>query len=886
MSQQEPELFIPSQTAKFGADDSTFVSFILESNWQWLQMIELSGDVFWLFDPVDRTYVYINANYERVWGSPRENLYLDAKSLFAAVHPDDRDNFACEYGDRLQQEKKGEWEIRVILPTGIVSWLHVKIAPMGDLQTNITNPQNSILKNSSNSLAQSRMLGIAKDISQYKRTELRLEEHKQHLEEQKERLEREITDIREREGRFRQIAENVREVFFLMSAKSNEILYINPAYETVWGRSRESLYDNPQSWLMAIHPEDSLEALATLETQFRTGEEFEEEYRIIRPDGTIRWIWARAFPVRNEEGSVNRFVGIAEDVTERKGTEEAMRNSEEQFRLMFEKAPIGMTIANLKGKFERVNQSLCDVLGYKNEELLRLNLDTIVHKEDLLESQKLRSRLLAGEESDAQMEVRFLAKNGKIIDAIWRMVVIRDDWGEPLHFNNQIVDITARKQMESQLRHDALHDVLTGLPNRALFIDRLDRQLKKGLEDGDYLFAVLFLDLDRFKLVNDSVGHAVGDKLLIDLGNRLLDCVRPTDTVARLGGDEFTILLENINGLDDAKEVADRIYRSLEVPFNVEGYELFTTASIGIALSSEGYESPADILRDADATMYSAKEQGKARYEVFSKSLHELAVKRLSIETDLRRGIERQEFCVYYQPITSLATGRLEGFEALARWQHPEKGLISPADFIPIAEETGLIIPLGKWLLQEACQQLKTWQDKYAGYEHLKMGVNLSGKQLLESDLIAQIDRILEETGLPSKNLKLEVTESILMENLELATKMLLKLRERNIQLSIDDFGTGYSSLSYLHRFPVNTLKIDRSFISEIQPNNNNSAIVKVIVTLAHMLNMDVIAEGIETNSQLLELKSLQCEQGQGYLFAKPLSSKEAEALLLSLPQW
>jgi diguanylate cyclase (GGDEF)-like protein/PAS domain S-box-containing protein len=894
MSQQEPELFIPSQNAKFGADDSTCVSSILESNWQWLQMMELSGDVFWLFDPVDRSYVYINSNYERVWGSPRESLYLDPASLFAAVHPDDRDNFACEYGDLLQREGQGEWEIRVILPTGLVSWLYVKITPMGNLEKNITNPQNHIVRNFSNSSTHdlqscrpdNRILGIVKDISQYKRAELRLEEHKKHLEDRKKRLEREITDIREREERFRQIAENVREVFFLMSAKSNEILYINPAYETVWGRSRESLYDNPQSWLLAIHPEDSLEALATLETQFRTGEEFEEEYRIIRPDGTIRWIWARAFPVRNEEGSVNRFVGIAEDITERKGAEEAMRNSEEQFRLMFEKAPIGMTIANLKGKFERVNQSLCDVLGYKNEELLHLNFDTIVHKEDLPESQKLRSCLLAGEESDAQMEVRFLAKNGKIIDAIWQMVVIRDDWGEPLHFNNQIVDITARKQMESQLRHDALHDILTGLPNRALFIDRLDRQLKKGLKNENYLFAVLFLDLDRFKLVNDSVGHAIGDKLLIELGNRLLDCVRPTDTVARLGGDEFTILLENIKGLNDAKEVADRIYRSLEVPFNVEGYELFTTASIGIALSSEGYESPADILRDADATMYSAKEQGKARYEVFNKSLHELAVKRLSLETDLRRGIERQEFCVYYQPITSLATGRLEGFEALARWQHPEKGLISPAEFIPIAEETGLIILLGKWLLQEACQQLKTWQDKYTGYEHLKMGVNLSGKQLLESDLIVQIDRILKETGLPSKNLKLEVTESVLMENLELATEMLLKLRERNIQLSIDDFGTGYSSLSYLHRFPVNTLKIDRSFINEIQPNNNNSAIVKVIVTLAHMLNMDVIAEGIETDSQLLELKSLQCEQGQGYLFAKPLSSKEAEALLSNLTQW
>jgi diguanylate cyclase (GGDEF)-like protein/PAS domain S-box-containing protein len=866
MSPQELEQLIVSQNNKPETDDRSSLLTTADINKQWLQMMEASGDVFLIFDRCNKVFTYINANYEKICGYPREDLYLEPESFFEIVHPDDRDDFVRDYRQKARLNERGDWEIRIILPTGVVSWLRIEIEPIDCIQGSI--------------------LGIIKDISKYKRTELRLEERQQLLEERQERLEREIADIREREARFRQIAENVREVFFLMSAKSDEILYINPAYETVWGRSRESLYANPQSWLSAIHPEDSLEALATLETQFRTGEEFEEEYRIVRPDGTIRWVWARAFPVRNESGNVDRFVGIAEDITERKETEEAMRNSEEQFRLMFEKAPIGMTITNINGKFERVNQSLCDALGYKNEELLRLNFDTIVHIEDLEESRRLRAQLLTGEESDFQMEVRFQAKNGKFVDAIWQAVAIRDDWGEPLHFNNQIVDITARKQMEERLRHDALHDVLTGLPNRALFIERLEEQLKKNLKDEGYLFAVLFLDLDRFKLVNDSVGHAVGDRLLIELGNRLVQCIRPTDTVARLGGDEFTILLENIHRVEDAKEVAERIYHALEAPFNVEGYELFATASIGIALSSEGYASSADILRDADATMYSAKEHGKARYEVFDRSLYESAVKRLSLETDLRRGIERQEFCVYYQPITSLTTDKLEGFEALARWNHPERGLISPVEFISVAEETGLIVPLGNWLLRQACHQLKTWQTKYPEYRDLKISVNLSGRQLLENDLIEQIDRILRDTGLAGKHLKLEVTESILMENLEVATQILFALRERNIQLSIDDFGTGYSSLSYLHRFPVNTLKIDRSFINEMQPNNDNSAIVKVIVTLAHMLNMDVVAEGIETNSQLIELKSLQCEQGQGYLFAKPLSSEEAEALLIRLPQW
>ena len=321
-------------------------------------------------------------------------------------------------------------------------------------------------------------------------------------------------------------------------------------------------------------------------------------------------------------------------------------------------------------------------------------------------------------------------------------------------------------------------------------------------------------------------------------------------------------------------------------PFALEGYELFTSASIGIALSTQGYEKPEDILRDADLTMYSAKERGKARYEVFDRSMHTKAIERLHLENDLRRGVEREEFAVYYQPITSLSTGKISGFEALARWHHPSRGIISPGDFIPVAEETGLIVPLGNWLLEESCRQLRTWQLKYPEHPPMKISVNLSGKQLREPSLIEQIDRILSKTELAATSLKLEITESILMENIEVITQTLLALRERKIQLSIDDFGTGYSSLSYLHRFPVDTLKIDRSFINEIKSGKENSAIVKTIVTLAHMLNMDVIAEGIETTSQLDQLKMLKCEHGQGFYFAKPLSKEEAEKLIAASTQW
>ncbi len=700
------------------------------------------------------------------------------------------------------------------------------------------------------------------------------------------RLRTEFLELTEREERFRQIAENVREVFFVISAKTDEILYISPTYETVWGRSCQSLYEDPQSWLFAIHPEDSFKAIATIETQFRTGDDFEEEYRIIRPDQSICWVRVRAFPVRDVMGKVNRFVGIAEDITKRRDAEEALRKSEEQFRLTFEMAPIGMAISTLKGKFTRVNYALSNALGYSQVELLELSFAEISHPDDWETHHNLEKMLINSEESNFQIEKRFIAKDGRIVDTLLKVVVVCDANNKPLHFNNQIVDITERKNMEQQLIHDALHDALTGLPNRALFMDRLEQQLKRSQRQGGYLFAVLFLDLDRFKVVNDSVGHLIGDKLLIEIGRRLEKSIAPTDTVARLGGDEFTILLEDISSKSQAILVAESIYQTLTFPFHIQGYELFTTASIGIALSSHGYEKPEDILRDADLTMYSAKEQGKARYEVFDYSLRDRALQRLELETDLRRALDRGEFEVYYQPITSLALGTLSGFEALARWNHPLKGAIGPADFIPVCEETGLIIPLGNWLLEEACKTARSWQLKYPEHPPIKMSVNLSAQQFREPQLINEVERILAATNLAGKFLKLEITESVLIDNLEMVTEIILSLRKQEIQFSIDDFGTGYSSLSYLHRFPVDTIKIDRSFVSQMQADGENSAIVKAIVTLAHMLNMDVIAEGIETTSQLAQLKLLQCEYGQGFFFSRPLCKEKAEAFIANSPQW
>jgi diguanylate cyclase (GGDEF)-like protein/PAS domain S-box-containing protein len=664
----------------------------------------------------------------------------------------------------------------------------------------------------------------------------------------------------------------------------NPVIYVNPSFERLTGYKSEEIVGRNCRLLQGADTHQP--ALEGLRNAIATGRECRAVLRNYRKDGTLFWNELYTAPVYNTEGYLTHFIGVQTDVTERKDFIEALEKSEEQFRLTFELAPIGMVIATLGGKFLRVNQALCDAVGYTTEELLNLTLADITHPDDLATNLILDRQLLEGTISEFQLEKRYLAKDGRIVNALLKVALVRDSQHLPLHFIAQIVDVTQHKQMEERLRHDAFHDPLTGLSNRALFIDRLKQALNRAKRYNDYLFAVLFLDLDRFKVVNDSVGHMVGDQLLIAIARKLELCLRPIDTVARLGGDEFTILLDNIQDHQDAISVAERIHHELVQPFNLDGHEIFTSASIGIALYLAPYDQPEDLLRDADIALYRAKEMGKARHEIFDKEMHAHVLGRLQLETDLRRALRNQEFHVYYQPITSLVTGKLTGFEALIRWQHPERGLVSPVEFIPIAEETGLIVPIGQWILQEACATMQVWQKQFPHLAPLTISVNLSGKQLREQDLIEQIDQVLAETHLDGHSLKLEITESILMDNAETVTEMLLQLRKRHIQLSIDDFGTGYSSLSYLHRFPVNTLKIDRSFVSRMNQDDENSKIVRAIVSLAHTLKMDVIAEGVETRSQLHQLQSLECEQGQGYLFSKPLDVLAAEILLAQAPTW
>jgi len=460
-------------------------------------------------------------------------------------------------------------------------------------------------------------------------------------------------------------------------------------------------------------------------------------------------------------------------------------------------------------------------------------------------------------------------------------------------YQNAQSELMERKKMEAQLRHDAFHDVLTGLPNRSLFLDRLSHALRlsqrRSQQTANFSeqFAVLFLDLDRFKVINDSLGHLAGDQLLKIVAKRLVDCLRAGDTVARLGGDEFVMLLEGIQSINDVIEVVNRIQDILKIPITLDGNEIFVSTSIGIALNSGTYTQPDQLLRDADTAMYRAKEQGRERYEVFNPAMHTAALKKLRLENDLRRAIERQEFCIHYQPIICLKSGEILGFEALVRWQHPDQGLLPPAEFIPLAEDAGLITKIDFWVLQEACSQLCTWQNLFPQIKHLTISVNLSGKHFTKSDLVDRIARILEKTNLHGANLKIEITESILIEKTSLARQILNELNSRDIQVCIDDFGTGYSSLSYLHRFPINTLKIDRSFITRLDHESEHSEIVKAIISLGINLGLSVVAEGVETQGQLDFLETYNCHSAQGYYLFKPLTANEIAQLLegnLSVP--
>jgi diguanylate cyclase (GGDEF)-like protein/PAS domain S-box-containing protein len=588
------------------------------------------------------------------------------------------------------------------------------------------------------------------------------------------------------------------------------------------------------------------------------------------------------------------FVGL--DITDRMQVEEALRESQERYALAVRGANDGLWDWNLRTSEIYFSPRWREMLGYE-EGKIGNTLDewfSRIHPEDLYRVKAQLSAHLDGSTVHFESEYRMQHRDGSYRWLLNRGLAVRDENGKACRMAGSQTDITKRRQAEEQLLHDALHDSLTGLPNRALFVDRLSQAIERTRRPQGYRFAVLFLDVDRFKVINDSLGHVIGDQLLVAIAQRLQKCLRIGDTIARLGGDEFTILMEDIKHPNDSTQLAERIHQEFLLPFNLNGQEVFTTVSIGIALSESGGDRPEDLLRNADTAMYRAKVLGRARHEMFDAAMHARAVALLQLETDLRRavstlqvGAASQEFQLRYQPIVCLETCKIVGFEALVRWQHPERGWISPGDFIPVAEDTGLVIPLGQWILAEACRQLREWQLQFPQSNPLSVSVNLSTKQFAQPQLIEQISQLLQQYQVEPHRLKIEITESAIMENTESATALLEQLKALGLQLMIDDFGTGYSSLSYLHQFPIDTVKIDQSFVGRMgtdEAEDEGSEIVRAIVTLAHTLAMNVVAEGIETAEQVSQLKTLKAECGQGYFFAKPLSSEEAAVLIKTDP--
>ncbi|MDY7002436.1 MAG: EAL domain-containing protein [Cyanobacteriota bacterium] len=565
--------------------------------------------------------------------------------------------------------------------------------------------------------------------------------------------------------------------------------------------------------------------------------------------------------------------------------QQALRKREKRFRALIENSVDLIMILNPDGKVIYSSPSVQRFLDNFNHNNFNISIFNIIHANDRqLIKHILQKTVDNPEEKQYINELTIINKRqeSQVFEAVFTNLILDNNiTGIIVNCHN----ITERKIAEEKLIYDAFHDSLTKLPNRALFMDRLSHAFSRSKRYHQYQFAVIFIDLDRFKIVNDSLGHLAGDQLIIEVANRLTKDMHYNDTVARMGGDEFAILLEYIQSQENAKYIAQRIQTLLQLSFKINNQEVYTSASIGIAFPNQDYQNPTDILRDADTAMYRAKTLGKARYEVFNSSMYADNLAQLKLEIDLRQALKLNELELYYQPIILLETGLLCGFEALLRWKHRQRGIISPNEFIPIAEETGLIVPIGWWTLEQACKQTYDWQKQFS-IQPLTISVNLSGKQFSQVQLVEQIDEILSGTCLDYHSLRLEITETTIMENEKIVMRILSDLKGMNIQLNIDDFGTGYSSLSRLRNFPIDTLKIDRSFVMRMDTEPENLEITKAIISMAKNLEIDVIAEGVETATQLALLRQLKCKYGQGYFFSRPVDSSQATNLIAAAKIW
>ncbi|WP_448187232.1 sensor domain-containing protein [Azospirillum sp. sgz301742] len=702
-----------------------------------------------------------------------------------------------------------------------------------------------------------------------------------------------VSDITERKLAEQQLRRS-EERYALAAAASNDGLYdwdlatnrvyYAPRWKSLLGFDEHAIGDSPDEWLGRVPDEDRIWLTAALDGAGEDGRPFQIEYRILDAAGKMRWMSCRGVAVKDAAGTPLRIVGSQADVTDRKLAEQQLRRSEERYALAAKGANDGLWDCLLDDDEVYYSPRWKSMLGYAEDEIGTSINEWFkrVHPEDFSGLEAALELHLSGERDNIQHEFRMHAADGSELWMLVRGIAVRDDSGRAVRIAGSMTDITARKTAEQQLLFDAFHDGMTGLPNRTLLLDRIGLALDHNRRGGGEHFSVLLIDLDRFKSINDTKGAEVGDQILRTMAGRLESTRRMGDTLARLSADEFALLLNNIDDVGDAVSAAERVAETVRQPVHLDDHDVVLTASIGVALSATGYDRPEDVLRDASLAVYRAKQGGRNRVDVFDGTLRRQAMTMMRTEADLRTAMEQGQLCLFYQPIVSVINGRIAGFEALMRWRHPKRGLVSPLEFIPLAEECGLIVPMGRWALQEATRQIAAWQARFPRPKPLFMSVNVSSQQFRDDDLLGLVGEVLAESGIPPSSLKLEITESLLMQDPEKCRALMQAIRDMDVRLSIDDFGTGYSSLAYLHKFPADTLKIDRTFVSAISKGESSAAIVQVITTLATILNMEVVAEGVEEETEADFLRDIVCTYGQGFFWARPAPAADVEKLLVA----
>ncbi|MFT3744353.1 MAG: PAS domain S-box protein [Pyrinomonadaceae bacterium] len=773
----------------------------------------------------------------RLFGYEPHEIEVSRALVFNSVHPDDRQRVKLCLSEAVLRKRFLEIEARIVLPDGRVRLLSVKAETVYDYQT--CQPL--------------KMVGTVQDITDRHNAE---------------------EAVKVSEARFRDLFENANDLIYTHDLDGN-FTSLNRAGEIITGFTRDEALGMNIAQVVAPEFLEMARTMTARKLEGQIPSPYELEINAKNGDRVVLEISTRLIVI---DGLPVGVQGIGRDITERRKAELSLHNALSLLSSTFESTADGIVVMSLDREIVTCNQKFVEMWGLDSELIATKNGSKLIDiiAEHLRDPENFLRQLKTTFSDPESVVTEILElKDGRILERYSQPQYLE---GRPVGRVACFRDITERNQAEEKLRHYAHHDTLTDLPNRVSFMNHLRHAVERSENNPFAKFAVLFLDLDRFKVINDSLGHAVGDKLLIAIAERLTSCVRPGDIVSRLGGDEFTILLNRSGDISEVIGVAERLQARISEPFRIDNYEVFTTASIGIIVSNNVKRGAEDFLRDADAAMYRAKESGKARHEIFDTEMHVRNMNLLQVETDLRHAVERNEFEVLYQPIVEMTSGRVKEFEALIRWRHPVHGLVGPNEFVSVAEETGLIIPIGKWILEESCRQIAEWQRKFG--MDLAVSVNLSAKQLMHPNLTSQVKDILADTGLKPTQLKLEVTESTVMEHSERSLKVLSDLDQLGVNLSTDDFGTGYSSLSYLQRFPFERLKIDRSFINLMDKDEKSGAIVKTILMLGENLGIEVVAEGIETVSQLEKLRLLGCSIGQGFLFSRPIDREAAEDFL------